>query len=229
MSNFKVENSQEHAEITALIPWYVNATLSDQDRLRVDAHLTQCAACRDDLATERCVFEGMTAESAIEYMPVASLNRLRMRLETEHADAADPEVAPLPRRRRSVLAWQGLMAASVALMAVAVCLLAADRWMQFRSQSSAANFYTVTSPAPRARDEAIRAVFSPAITLVELQAILDESRVRIVSGPTEAGVYSLALTTDRPIRESLALLRQHSTVRFAESTRADSTRPDGKP
>jgi hypothetical protein len=222
MSNFKVENSPQHAEVAALIPWYVNATVNEQDRLRIDAHLMLCAACRDDLAAERRVFESMSAESAIEYMPVASLNRLRARLDVEHADAADPEVAPLPHRRRSGFAWQGLMAASVALMAIAVGLLAADRWMQFRSQSGAPNFHTVTSPAPRAPDEAIRAVFLPSTTLVELQAILDESQVRIVSGPTEAGVYSLALTTDRPVSDSLALLRQHSSVRFAESTRPDT-------
>jgi hypothetical protein len=203
--------------------------LNEQDRQRVDAHLSLCAACSHDLALERRVFESMTAASAIEYMPVASLNRLRVRLDAEHADVADPEVAPLPHRRRGVMGWQGLMAASVAVMAVAVGLLAADRWMQVRSAAAPASFYTVTSSAPRVRDEAIRAVFSPTITLVELQGILDESRLRIVSGPTEAGVYSLALTTDRPVSESLATLRQHSTVRFAESTRNESSRPDTTP
>jgi hypothetical protein len=221
MSNFKAENSPEHAEITALIPWYVNATLSEQDRLRVDAHLGLCPACRHDVEVERRVFEGVTAASAIEYMPVASLNRLRVRLDAEHANAADPEVAPLPRRRRSALPWQGLMAASIALMAVAVGLLAADRWMQFRSQSAAPSFYTVTSAAPRVRDEAVRAVFAPNVTLIELQAMLDESQLRIIAGPTEAGVYSLAVTSKRPVSESLTLLRQHPTVRFAESTRPD--------
>jgi anti-sigma factor RsiW len=222
MSKFRIENSPEHAAIVTLIPWYVNATLNDQDRERVDAHLSLCADCRADLAVEGRIYESVSAESGIEYMPVASLNRLRARLNAEHADVADPEVLPLPRRRRGVLAWQGLMAASVAVMAVAVGLLAADRWMQSRSPSAVPNYYTVTSPVPRARDEAIRAVFSPATTLVELQTILDESKVRIVSGPTEAGVYSLALTTDRPVGESLSLLRHHPAVQFAESTRVDS-------
>jgi hypothetical protein len=221
MSNFKIENSPEHAEVAALMPWYVNATLNEADRNSVDAHLSLCSACRADLAVERQVFADVTAESAIEYMPVASLNRLRARLDAEQADIADPEIAPLPRRRRRSLPWQGLMAASVALMAVAVGLMAADRWMQFHVMSTSPNFHTVTSPAPRAPDEVIRAVFTPTITLVELQAILDESQLRIVAGPTEAGVYSLALTTARPVNESLAMLRKHSTVRFAESTRAE--------
>jgi Putative zinc-finger len=221
MSNFKIENSPEHAEVAALMPWYVNATLNEADRNSVDAHLSLCAACRADLEVERQVFAEVTAESAIEYMPVASLNRLRARLDAEQADVADPEIAPLPRRRRRSLPWQGLMAASVALMAVAVGLMAADRWMQFHSLSTSPDFHTVTSPAPRAPDEVIRAVFTPTITLVELQAILDESRLRIVAGPTEAGVYSLALTTAQPVNESLATLRKHPTVRFAESTRPE--------
>ena len=82
-------------------------------------------------------------------------------------------------------------------------------------------YHTVTSAAPRAPDEVIRAVFSPAITLVELQAILDEAQLRIISGPTEAGVYSLAATSERPVTASLSLLRRHTSVRFAESTRID--------
>jgi hypothetical protein len=221
MSNFKIENFPEHAEVAALMPWYVNATLNEAQRSSVDAHLALCAACRADLAVERQIFADMTSENAIEYMPVASLNRLRARLDAEQADIADPEIAPLPHRRRRSPSWQGLMAASVALMAVAVGLMAADRWMQFHVTSTSPNFHTVTSPAPRAPDEVIRAVFTPTVTLVQLQAILDESQLRIVAGPTEAGVYSLALTTARPVNESLALLRKHSTVRFAESTRPE--------
>jgi hypothetical protein len=86
----------------------------------------------------------------------------------------------------------------------------------------------VTTSAPRPPNEVIRAVFSPTVTLVELQAILDEAQLRIVSGPTEAGVYSLAANTDRPVSSSLTLLRRHSAVRFAESTRIGESRADSK-
>jgi hypothetical protein len=54
-----------------------------------------------------------------------------------------------------------------------------------------------------------------------LQAILDEAQLRIISGPTEAGVYSLAANSNRPVTVSLSLLRRHASVRFAESTRVD--------
>ncbi len=108
------------------------------------------------------------------------------------------------------------MAASVVMIALALGLVTADR--RLRAPSAPQNYFTVTSPAPRAPDAVIRAVFAPTITLVELQSLLDESQLRIVAGPTEAGVYSLAANSDRPVAVSLDLLRKHSTVRFAEST-----------
>jgi hypothetical protein len=219
------DGAREHREISALIPWYVNGSIGEFDRQRVDAHLLLCAGCRDDLAHDRRVYEAMTAETAVEYMPAASLKRLQARLDAIDvaADAdADAEVsAEVPatdERRGGSMPWQGLMAASVAVMAVALSVLATERWLQFRAHATQPNYYTVTSPVTRVPDEVIRAVFAPTITLVELQAILDEAQLRIISGPTEAGVYSLAANSRRPVSSSLALLRAHAMVRFAEST-----------
>ena len=220
---------QEHRDISALLPWYVNDSIGEHDRRRVASHLERCANCRDDLTREQGVFQGMNVETAVEYMPAPSLKRLQARL--DGATSGDTETPAASEGREAVgkpastvnpsrrpAAWLGLMAASVAVIAVALSLLATDRWTQFRALSSAPNYYTVTTPAPRAPEVAIRAVFAPTITLVELQSLLDEAQLRIVSGPTEAGVYSLAASSQRTVNSSLALLRAHATVRFAEST-----------
>jgi hypothetical protein len=212
-------------EISALLPWYVNGTIGEQDRQRVDAHLNLCPSCRGDLVRERLICRSMTVETAVEHMPAASLKRLQARLDGVSAAPADAEpqtdtpthVSSAQKPRRSA-AWQAAMAASIAVAVVALSLLAADRWLQFRARTSAPSYYTVTTSAARAPGEVIRAVFSPTITLAELQAILDETHLRIVSGPTEAGVYSLAAKSGRPVSSSLALLRSNSNVRFAEST-----------
>ncbi|HME37891.1 MAG TPA: zf-HC2 domain-containing protein [Steroidobacteraceae bacterium] len=220
----------EHRAISALIPWYVNGSIGEQERQRVDAHLLGCAQCRDELALERRVYQGMNAETTVEYMPAASLKRLQARL--DGIESAAPAAAAAPgsgKPGRRSLQWQGLMAASVAVMAVALSVLAADRWMHFHGAGSAQpEYHTVTNAAARAPDEVIRAVFSPAVTLVELQAILDEAGLRIISGPTEAGVYSLAATSRRPVNASLALLRANARVRFAESTQP-GMRPGDSP
>jgi anti-sigma factor RsiW len=215
---YRSSDAREHEEIAALLPWYVNGTVGEHERQRVDAHLTACPGCRDELAQERRIYQGMAAEPAVEYMPAASLKRLQARLDGVAGAAPANAEAPVPAARkppRRPLAWQGLIAASVAVMAVALSLLAADRWM--RSRAAAPDYYTVTSPTAHAPGEVVRAVFSPTITLVELQGILDEAQLRIISGPTEAGVYSLAANSPRPVSSSLALLRAHPKVRFAES------------
>jgi Putative zinc-finger len=214
--NRRIENSAEHHEVSALLPWYVNETLGEVDRQRADAHLGICTACREDLAAQRRICEAIDAQPAIDYMPVASLKRLQARLDT--LAESDPTIAPVKEQPTQRLPWRGWMAASLAAMAVAVALLATNRWVPFEARLTQPNYRTVTNSAPRPQGEVIRAVFAPSITLVDLQTILDEAQLRIVSGPTEAGVYSLASNSTLTVRASLALLRQHSTVRFAEGT-----------
>jgi Putative zinc-finger len=214
------EAATEHQAVSLLIPWYVNDTLEDGERSRVEEHLTGCAACRNDLALEQRIYQGVSAGSSVEYMPAASLNRLREKLDGKPAgDAQVGLTAQMPRRRR-LRHWRGLTAASIIVMAVAIGVLAVDRWLQDDGRRAAPLFYTVTNDGSRSPDEVVRAVFSPNITLVELQSLLDEAQLRIISGPSEAGVYSLAAKSDLPVSKSLALLRQHAAVRFAEGTNA---------
>jgi hypothetical protein len=218
----------DHPEISELIPWYVNGTIGAADRQKLDAHFLICAACRDEWLEERRLYQAMSADSGIEYMPAASFKRLQARLD-EDAHAA-PEVPRLSHRapaRNRRMPWQRLAAASIAVLAVSIGLVSADKWYRLRDRELPSDYHTVTTAVPRASNEVIRAVFSPTITLVELQAILEEAQLRIISGPTEAGVYSLAASSDRPVNTSLALLRRHAAVRFAESTQLGEPRAPG--
>jgi hypothetical protein len=217
MSN---EHLFEHHEVSGLIPWYVNGTLDERARRKVDAHIGVCAVCSDDMVVQRRLFGAMDSATTVDYMPIPSLRRLQARLDLMPAQEPAPTM-PAAAQPRGQTTWRTLMAASVSGAVVAVGLLAADRWIQFDARASTPTYHTVTSAAPRPRDEVIRAVFAPNITLVELQSILQEAQLRIISGPTEAGVYSLASDSDLPVRSSLELLRRHATVRFAEGTRPE--------
>jgi hypothetical protein len=131
---------------------------------------------------------------------------------------------PLPKGRR-LRQWQWLTAASFAGALTAAGVLTAGHYLSSPSGGSAPLFRTVTDNVPQPRGAVVRAVFVPTITLVELQALLDEAQLRIISGPTEAGVYSLAASSSRPVSASLALLRRHQAVRFAESTAQPPAEP----
>jgi hypothetical protein len=250
--NYRETCKAEHREISELIPWYVNGTIGAIDRQKLDTHSLTCAACRDEMLQERWICQAISADSRIEYMPAASFRRLQARLDegdigSDRERAYDAHVLPLGpqasvfvraarerlvRRsgRRSIhrwMPWRRLAAASIAVLAVALGLVSADKH-RARGRDLPSDYHTVTSSAPRAPNEVIRAVFSPTITLVELQTILEQARLQIIAGPTEAGVYSLAATSDRPVNSALALLRRHPAVRFAESTEPAGPRASGE-
>lgn len=223
----------EHHEMSALITWYVNDTLDDRQRKRLQAHLVHCPACRTDLELERRIYDSMTTDAGVEYMPGPSLKRLQARLNAlplpaENSAAADREVHEMPsgspaagqaepRRTR----WIAI-AASAAVIGLALGVVMIDRELRITTPTA---YRTVTTSTPRVPAEVVRAVFAPTITLVDLQSLLDEAQLRIVAGPTEAGVYSLAATSKQPITASLETLRKHPAVRFAESTVPRSPEP----
>jgi hypothetical protein len=205
---------REHREVSELIPWYVNARIGDADRQRVDAHLRDCAECRGELQLQRQVHAAITADPGIEYMPTASLKRLQARL--DGLDAARTGGADRPAQRS--MRWGRSMAASITVMALAIGILAAGLWTRYQVHARPLDYFTVTTAAAHPPQEVIRAVFAPATTLVELQSILDEAQLRIISGPSEAGVYSLAANSSLSVSVSLGLLRTHAAVRFAEAS-----------
>lgn len=221
--NRQSDNSAEHHEVSSLIPWNVNDTLDAHEQQRVDVHVAACAVCREDLAVQNRIFEGIQAQPALDYMPVASLKRLQAQLDVAQAQSAPEQVQSASRQAPSLEPvrrepWRFWMAASVGALAIAIGVLAAGRWVQFEARGKQTSYRTVTNSTLRPQGEVIRAVFSPIITLVELQQILDEAQLNIVSGPTEAGVYSLASNSSVTVRSSLEQLRRHAAVRFAEET-----------
>jgi len=66
----------------------------------------------------------------------------------------------------------------------------------------------------------LRVVFSPDLTLSELERLLHSIDASISSGPTEAGVFTLTLGAGRSsageVAQRLAALRADANVRFAE-------------
>jgi putative zinc finger protein len=207
----------EHREIWELLPWHVNGRLSEPDGRRVEAHLRVCGACRDECAAQRQIYQVIAADTAVAQMPMAGLNKLRQRIErtpvaAAAADSPPQQTRPAEGRRRRAAA----IAASLVAATAAVSIPATLHWQAQRHVGPPA-YYTVTAAAAPQAGAVIRAVFAPTVTLSELQRLLDDAHLRIVSGPTEAGVYSLAMSGPQSIDWSLRKLRGRDTVRFAES------------
>jgi len=221
--NTLTPSTAEHQDIWELLPWLVNGRLGEPDCRRVEAHLGVCSACREEVAAQRAIYQVIAADTAIEQMPMAGLNKLRQRIDRAEsgvaADSPSDRAPPATRSRpRRASRWQpraSAIAASVLAASATLAISAAIRWQAQRG--SEAQYYTVTSAASQHTGAVIRAVFAPTVTLSELQVLLDDAHLRIVAGPTEAGVYSLAMSGPQSIDWSLRRLRERDTVRFAET------------
>ena len=200
-----------HATAWNLIPWFVNGRASDREREALEAHLALCADCRAEIEAQRGLMNAMQTTPVVESMPRASLQKLWQRIDADPAQAT-----PAPARMRQTR-LVGLLAAAVAVEALLLGTLSAVVYHSRQADAAPAEFRTVTSAPTAPVTPGVRAVFSPALTLGELQALLADARLKIAGGPSEDGVYTLAtLSAGDDPRQALKILRAHPASRFAE-------------
>ena len=200
-----------HRHAWELIPWVVNGRASVEERAVVEQHLADCADCREELAVQTRLRQAMraAAEPAVATDPAAGLSRLWRRI--------DAAAAPAVERRRSGALARGLLAA-VVIEALGITALSAALLTRDAGRATPQLYQTLSAPAESAPRATIRAVLAPTLSLGELEDLLGRTRLQIVGGPSEAGVYSLAPLPGAaaPMQPMLAQLRSHPGVRFAE-------------
>ena len=203
-----------HEEVWHRIPWYVNGRADETERQRIEAHVRQCDECKSEVSIQRQVMNAIATDTRIDCMPGMSFQRLWDRIRADEL-ATHREPAPPPRQvvNRSVTRW---LAAAVVVEAIGITALTATFFYSRDNTQPAAEYRTVTSSVATPSSDAIRAVFSPTLSVNDLQRLLEKSGLQIVSGPTEAGVYTLSIATAEDRTRALAELRADPAVRFAE-------------
>ena len=200
-----------HDEIWHLLPWFVNGRLRADMQEEVNAHLQSCANCRAEVVQQTRVRDAVLIEEPRTASADESFDQLWSQIHPEGSPDAAGDARPKAKQRR-IIYW---LAAAVVLEAVGLGTLAFNT--SGTESRAPAVYQTLSSPARERSAAAIRAVFTSEVTLRDLQSLLSRLQLRIVDGPTEAGVYTLA-TDDRQrsLEATLADLRGNMFVRFAE-------------
>ncbi|MEP6982280.1 MAG: zf-HC2 domain-containing protein [Sphingomicrobium sp.] len=194
-----------HDEAEELLPWYANGQLDEADRARVDAHLSSCAYCRQQLALElRFIdeFQEMTPE--VE----SGWGRLRARIE-----------APVPVRpkNRSAFAefWASLSRPAVAGFVVAqLAFVIVAGWTLI--SLSRPDYHTLSSAsAPTSAAANVIVIFRADATEEDVRAVLKAAGASIVGGPTAANAYLLHVAPGQR-QMVLGKLQSDDNVQMAE-------------
>lgn len=224
-------------ELAQLLPWHANGTLAGAEAQRFAAHLAQCPLCQQELREQEQLRGLLRAPVALEYAPQAGLRKLMQRIDGgPAARPARPPAGPRwwgglagligPGRPRGPLAW---LSAALVLQAVALSvLLAVVIGRPAPSDAAPPSYRTLSSQAEG--EARLRVLFAPGVTLAELQALLQAHQLLALAGPSEAGLFTLALRgsanhqagAEADLAAALARLRADPRVRFAEPLAADA-------
>jgi hypothetical protein len=210
----------KHDDVWHVLPFFVNGTVRGRAHEDVETHLATCAECRAELATQTQIRDTIAHEEVRQDTTQSSFEQLWDRIledeavVTGHAGKVAVANAPAITRASASPALKWLVAA-VIVEGIGLAALSAVTWSQ--SLAEAPDFRTLSSAATPVSVGQIRAVFSPDLRLGDLQTLLSSSKLSVVGGPTEAGVYTLTLDdSGSSVDSALAHLRGNSSVRFAE-------------
>jgi len=220
----KASDTRLHQEIWGLLPWLANGRADAAQRRRAEAHLADCADCRTELAREQRLASAM----ALPVMkgPDVSQGLTRLMQRIDHAESVRaPRMPRIAAGGGSAATIRLSTAAVLGALQLALVAAAAAWWLngQTPNEATAGSYQTLTQ-APAAATPAsagLRVVFHSGQPIGQLQTLLVTHGLAIVSGPTEAGVFTLHPTAPLTSRELDAVasdLRRSPAVAFAEAT-----------
>jgi hypothetical protein len=219
-----------HQRVWDLLPWYANETLPDAERRTVEAHLADCARCREEIVACQSLGEAIRrTEEPVPAVHPARLARLMERIDAEERSGGRGW------QRALLTPWRGLAAllrmtpplARGALVAQLVFLVALSgllvRWSSLPEEPApAAPAYqtlseSVPAPATPETTARLRLVFAKGTTEREVRDLLLGIRGQIVAGPSALGVYTVEVPAGPdPLDKVLAHLRAQPRVSLAE-------------
>jgi hypothetical protein len=194
--------------VDALLPWYANGTLTDDEYARVEAHLSECARCQRELDW-LCELRSAASEPGMpmEDHADASLARLRGRL---NAGTVRRLLSPL---RQAHEGWRRAPAWTRWALAAQLVLCAGLAGALVFARAPAA-YHTLGSASTADADEAhLVVMFDPSLTENRLRALVQGNGARIVDGPNDTGAYVLGVPRTHA-GQALAALRHAQGVRM---------------
>jgi hypothetical protein len=216
----------KHQEIIELLPWYANATLSEDERRTVETHVAGCKECAQELTSLAAMRKAVVALA--DEAPAPSphlLNRALAEIEDYERGRAQKS-ARMGRWRRQISEfWAGLwpsapVFARAALAAQLALVLVLGTVAVYQHKHPQIVYKVSTGPSGEGTGARISVVFNENASEREIRQALEEIHGTIVEGPTAEGSYTVQLPI-RPeqtaeLEKNLETLRQHQrVVRFA--------------
>lgn len=180
-----------------LAPWYVNGTISHEDRRWVDEFILTDRAAAARLKWESSL-QTRLREAAPPIAAEAGFERLLGRIRAERAPVSTPRVSLIQRLRDTVLSLSQRPAFALAAMAVVILQTGVIGALVNQSHEQSSEYAMTRSLSTAAPiDSLLRVSFRSDTTEASLRLLLVEVGGAIVGGPGQLGVYLVQVPAAR--------------------------------
>ena len=173
----------------ALLPWYLNGTLREDERRQVDQHLSSCAACRAELDELAQLNVQLHEVYAAQSEPSSRLQRAVLGQVALEASTKGAKSVSGPQRLKGLDEWFRSLFAPRWAPALVVTLLVAQLGLLLWSMTRPTLLDQVTTRGLGAPTVRLRVVFQETASERQIRSLVQGLRGRIVDGPTSDGAY----------------------------------------
>ncbi len=181
-----------------ILPWYVNNTLTDEERRKVEEHLKGCERCRSEVEYLKALRSQVKTTSDVTFYGKLGLKRLLRDIKKE---AHPPGRFGFPR-------WQPALAIAASLIIMLQSVILYNYWQQSDA--------ITTLSGPVQEGVVLQVSFASDASEAQIRKVLHSVEGSIIDGPSAIGIYRvrLDLPTEKKerINELIAILRSHSDV-----------------
>jgi len=214
-------DSPMHRHAWDQIPWIINGSLPEAERLAVEAHLQDCADCRQEFEFQRRLAASMEKVETDEIDSQQAWQRLRSRIDAAGRSENSERLTRTGSRSISG-EWIPWLVAAMVVQAIGLGVLGTVIWSKPAATvaASGAAYRTLSAPEAATAAATIRAVFSSEMSVGRMEELLAAAGLQVQSGPSSAGVWSLQPARDSnrsATQGALRELRSSPEVRFAEA------------
>lgn len=223
MPNRDPSENHAHDEIWALLPWYINGTLTAAQAGAVEQHLRCCAACHAEVAQQQRLAKLYKKELACTSQPAPTFAQLMRRIEAARTQAEPARRSWWERIRRSL--DRPVIAARPAFvylgLFVAVTIAIPAWWSNVQPTPP---YRTLANPGsyPKPSGHDLRVIFRASAQRDQVAALIAQVGGTLQAGPSAAGIYTIRVADGAAVATAVEALRRHPGVLFAEPTLRES-------
>jgi hypothetical protein len=220
----------DHQQIQLLLPWYLNQTLTENERVLVEDHLHSCLLCKRELMDLRKLAAAINQNSNLDEAAELSLADLKPRLQREPGQLTiglngDAEITGDHRGKRFANRFIPAVDLNIGrskyfAIAASLLLVVAPFAMKLRHSETANPYFTLaTDQRHLVSGKLLHVVFVKSLPENRIEALLAQIHGIRIDTPNSVGAYTVKLDVGQDkadVSKVLNFLRNQPEVLLAE-------------